>query len=562
MVQHSSMMNNSKMSIGPGLLLNAPPGLEDMLPCNVARASSNAAPQVVSARHAPVALQQEFGANQWTDAIGSALPHLSEEGVRGALTILNAAIVNMAQAKGAEKLLAALPQGSQSLRDAEQVAAEAHARQEVLLQQFFDLQRAEQATAAALATADPTGAQGVLQEQRERKQQQRKQPQRQQQQQQQQDVRGQMHMQHQAAPVPLPFPSGSPNATVGAPCRHGAGEITIGWQQANPFHVQLRASVSSSHSPMPSRQGSKESTTSWDTTYATEFADDWGAVTESCRGITNSEMECNGMEAFESRQPAPSQTMPPALATQRVEAKCTEHGKKTKRQETHVPHTLSASLLAVENVDERLIVVVRRIHKLGFQAEKSLRKHFGQFGRVLRIFLAHSTARSHSGGPPQVRSRPSNLGFLQFASAKEVKAILARGEEQQIGAASILVQRFSRKADNVDVEDLAPETERASTTESSVSINHDDIVWRRMSTADSSFSVDNEDIVWNRLSTTESSASTCRGDMAWRRASTTESSTDLSWNRGCSHCSAMTVSTSASGRTSDSVSCSGDGSED
>jgi len=106
--------------------------------------------------------------------------------------------------------------------------------------------------------------------------------------------------------------------------------------------------------------------------------------------------------------------------------------------------------------DPDCLFVVRRISKLGFKACRKLKRHFASYGAVVKVLVAHSTARQPGdvGGDP--RRRPSSLGFVHMGSAEAVRAILALGQEQEVEGVVIRVQRFERQpapGDDLELEE-------------------------------------------------------------------------------------------------------------
>jgi len=111
------------------------------------------------------------------------------------------------------------------------------------------------------------------------------------------------------------------------------------------------------------------------------------------------------------------------------------------------PQTLSTSLQILEEADPDCLLIVRRISKLGFKATRALKKHFSAYGGVVKVLLAHSTARQYQDQQFHVKRRPSNLGFIQMATPEAVKQILAFGSSQEIEGVSICVQRFEKNGE-------------------------------------------------------------------------------------------------------------------
>ena len=95
-------------------------------------------------------------------------------------------------------------------------------------------------------------------------------------------------------------------------------------------------------------------------------------------------------------------------------------------------HTLSASLQTLASVDPKCLLIVRRIHKLGFKASRKLKQHFSIYGAVIRVLVAHSTVKQRGDPTSCTRRRPSSLGFVHMAQPSAVADILKRGEHQDI----------------------------------------------------------------------------------------------------------------------------------
>jgi len=114
------------------------------------------------------------------------------------------------------------------------------------------------------------------------------------------------------------------------------------------------------------------------------------------------------------------------------------------------PQTLSTSLRVLEDEDPYCLLIVRRISKLGFKATRSLKQHFSAYGPVVRVLLAHSTARQYCDQQFQVKRRPSNLGFVQMATAEAANMVLAQGASQAVEGIIVNVQRFERHGEEED----------------------------------------------------------------------------------------------------------------
>jgi hypothetical protein len=117
--------------------------------------------------------------------------------------------------------------------------------------------------------------------------------------------------------------------------------------------------------------------------------------------------------------------------------------------------TLSSNLQMLSREDPACLLIVRRIHKLGFKATRALKLHFSQYGVVVRLLLAHSTHTDRGDYERQARRRPSSLGFVQMSTVEAAEKIIALGTEHIVDGIPILVQKFERQVANdpgVDVD--------------------------------------------------------------------------------------------------------------
>lgn len=109
-----------------------------------------------------------------------------------------------------------------------------------------------------------------------------------------------------------------------------------------------------------------------------------------------------------------------------------------------VQKPISASLQELSNENPDCVIIVRRMHKLGFQAMSHLKHHFSKHGTVVKILAAHATVRRSLSLSRYVQDRPSSLGFVLMQTPQAVSSVLASGQEQEIEGCSILVQKFER----------------------------------------------------------------------------------------------------------------------
>jgi len=77
------------------------------------------------------------------------------------------------------------------------------------------------------------------------------------------------------------------------------------------------------------------------------------------------------------------------------------------------------------------VLIVRKIKKLGFDSPQMLKQHFGQYGPVQEILVAHSHVKP-TPKRPNGRVRPAALGFVIMASPEGVKKAFHAGEMQSV----------------------------------------------------------------------------------------------------------------------------------
>lgn len=151
--------------------------------------------------------------------------------------------------------------------------------------------------------------------------------------------------------------------------------------------------------------------------------------------------------------------------------------------------TLSTTLQLLSHENPDCLFIVRRINKLGFKAGRVLKRHFGCFGKVVHVLVAHSTVRQHGDPQGPARRRPSSLGFVQMASTHAVQQILELGPEQDIEGSLIRVQKFERQ--NSEATPLEQEEEEEDQDDEKVGAgcSDDDTEWVRQSTTASGMSM-------------------------------------------------------------------------
>mmetsp|Transcript_123279 Transcript_123279/g.310297 ORF Transcript_123279/g.310297 Transcript_123279/m.310297 type:complete len:811 (+) Transcript_123279:41-2473(+) len=108
--------------------------------------------------------------------------------------------------------------------------------------------------------------------------------------------------------------------------------------------------------------------------------------------------------------------------------------------------TLGMHLTELQREDPKRVFIVRRISSMGFQSQETLASHYSQYGKVIRVLVAHSKVKPLRNAGAQPRIRPGSLGFIVMDSAKAVKCILAVGKEQIVGGSRICVEPFEQTA--------------------------------------------------------------------------------------------------------------------
>jgi len=111
-------------------------------------------------------------------------------------------------------------------------------------------------------------------------------------------------------------------------------------------------------------------------------------------------------------------------------------------------------LHALDDEDDSRIVVVRRITKLGFKSNRTIKIRFQQLGwEVKNVVLLPSRARSlypesggsgPVGGTPASHARPSSMGFVVFKTKEAALECIKRGTINVEGI-DVLVQPFVRQ---------------------------------------------------------------------------------------------------------------------
>jgi len=103
--------------------------------------------------------------------------------------------------------------------------------------------------------------------------------------------------------------------------------------------------------------------------------------------------------------------------------------------------SLRQDLEILRNAQPETVFIVRKIKKLGFESPHLLKQHFGQYGPVKEILVAHSHVKP-TPQRPNGRVRPAALGFVVMASPKGVKNAFEAGSMQDINGHLIELKNF------------------------------------------------------------------------------------------------------------------------
>jgi hypothetical protein len=109
---------------------------------------------------------------------------------------------------------------------------------------------------------------------------------------------------------------------------------------------------------------------------------------------------------------------------------------------------IATQLNALQEEDPSKIIIVRKIHRLGFESASILTEHYSKIGPVVKVLL--SNAHEKQAASFSVRLRPSGIGFVLFENAADAAAALALGECHHVAGAEVHVREFKRKTGSTD----------------------------------------------------------------------------------------------------------------
>jgi len=113
-------------------------------------------------------------------------------------------------------------------------------------------------------------------------------------------------------------------------------------------------------------------------------------------------------------------------------------------------NSLSKQLRDLSEMDNKCVLMVRKINRLGLNSGPPLQEHFSKFGSVHRVMVTPTRSKAQYG-QASARVRPAPLGFVVMSKPEEVAAILAHGADHVVEGQSIGVFPFeSHSIDNKD----------------------------------------------------------------------------------------------------------------
>lgn len=119
---------------------------------------------------------------------------------------------------------------------------------------------------------------------------------------------------------------------------------------------------------------------------------------------------------------------------------------------------VATNLSYLESKDSACVIAVKKITKLGFDAAKSLRAHFEQWGPVEEVLLSNVPVSgeplTHASG---MRRRPPGMGWVVMKNANDAQRALSHGESQTVQAAQIKAAPFIKKLQCVDEQEMIAE---------------------------------------------------------------------------------------------------------
>jgi len=108
-----------------------------------------------------------------------------------------------------------------------------------------------------------------------------------------------------------------------------------------------------------------------------------------------------------------------------------------------VPIGMLEQLQALQDEDPDTVLIVRRIHSLGFNSPFWLEDHFSQYGAVKSVLVPSSRVKACPGR--RSRKRPASIGFIIMDSVDSAKFALSMGDIHVVGGCAIAVRNFEKR---------------------------------------------------------------------------------------------------------------------
>lgn len=139
---------------------------------------------------------------------------------------------------------------------------------------------------------------------------------------------------------------------------------------------------------------------------------------------THSNADSEAVETIQSGNTTPKRSMKPS-------------------PDSELGETLRHHLQELQHEDPNLVIIVRKISKLGFQSPELLRNYFEEYGEISKILVAHSFVKP-SNRRVKPRVRPAGLGFVVMTSRADADAVLCMGENQTISGIAVQVLPYAQ----------------------------------------------------------------------------------------------------------------------
>lgn len=91
--------------------------------------------------------------------------------------------------------------------------------------------------------------------------------------------------------------------------------------------------------------------------------------------------------------------------------------------------------------DPACVLYAGNINRLGFRSAELLRRHYEQYGPVVKVLLCNAHKRTTDGPFPQ-RVRPSRIGFVLMKNREDAVAAIAAGNVQVVSGVPVRIRKF------------------------------------------------------------------------------------------------------------------------